>query len=977
MIGLLVAAIVAAAWIVPGQMDWNHYRATIETLASATVGRTVTIKGPIRLSLLPESLLSASDVSVDIGSAVGASLTIASLRLRVALMPLLAGRVATRELVLHQPDVRLPWPLRSLVPATGPAPGWLAAFSARLEEGRLSVGDAVVDSVDAGMASAGGDGLSATGTARFQGRPIRISTRLTGRGADGVAGLDLAFDGMDRLAATGGAFSGRLSPEGKLSGRISGRGPDLSLVASAPPIAWVASGQLTATSDQATVDDLAIDLAGTVAHGSLHLRMGIEQGLDLALAAGRLDLEAWMAALPRNCRSFASLPLTLDLSADTASLAGGIARHVMLNAHMAQCGAEVRNASAILPGDASLSVSGRLRGERAQFDGRLSLDAPALRTTANWLEEAGKLPAIALPALALPDGLPRTAKLSGRLSWEPGLLTLDDMDGRIGSSSFTGSLGLRGRSSGQRPSVKAVIAADRIDLGSWLPGLVQTQRGPSLTYLRRLVSGGDADIKLTARHADVRDIEIGDLVVAASADSGLVRLHRLAGRAAGADVVASGAIDDSGRVTDGSLTLTAGDAQALGVLLPAPWRAPPTFWNVPVILKASGSGPPDALAASLSLDFGDGRLEAMPVIDAVHRGWAGSITLRHPGAARLIEALGLPQHAGLPVRPDWLGDGSLSLVAQVKRSPLAITADSFTVSAGLLRASGRLSGDLSGTGPRLTGRVSAETLPLPVAKPWSQTSLPWSDLTGWEASLQIDAARVLLDLAPAFDRFSSMVTLNQGVLTIDHVAAALSGGDLTGRLWCDSTSVPPSVRLDATLSGAELDGPQLGLPIEPVSGHADFGVSLSASGYSPAGLLANLDGRLGLSAHSGSITGMDLGALKDAIADAKVAQSVFMDEGVHKAVMGGLTPYERLTLAASVSGGTITLSNAELFAPSGTVRLTGGANLPADALDLHAVLHPGVPNPPEIGLRVTGGLSGASQRTPELADLTRWLAERP
>ena len=60
----LIALALLAAWQIPGRLDWNRYRGTIEALASVTLGRPVTIAGPITLSLLPETEITAADVVV-------------------------------------------------------------------------------------------------------------------------------------------------------------------------------------------------------------------------------------------------------------------------------------------------------------------------------------------------------------------------------------------------------------------------------------------------------------------------------------------------------------------------------------------------------------------------------------------------------------------------------------------------------------------------------------------------------------------------------------------------------------------------------------------------------------------------------------------------------------------------------------------------------------------------------------------------
>jgi uncharacterized protein involved in outer membrane biogenesis len=100
-IGLLLLAL-AAVWLVPGRLDWDRYRSTVEAIASSALGRRVTIEGPISLSLLPEPEIVAGGVNVAGASdGSGAILRVRALRLRVALVPLLSGRIVPRELVLR------------------------------------------------------------------------------------------------------------------------------------------------------------------------------------------------------------------------------------------------------------------------------------------------------------------------------------------------------------------------------------------------------------------------------------------------------------------------------------------------------------------------------------------------------------------------------------------------------------------------------------------------------------------------------------------------------------------------------------------------------------------------------------------------------------------------------------------------------------------------------------------------------------
>ena len=151
-------------------------------LASATLGQPVTISGPISLTLLPQPVLTAARVNVGGGEPTDLSIRVEALRLRIAFWPLIGGRVDARELVLRGPDLHIPWPtepgmLRPLPPA------WLAAFAARIENGRLTVGQLAFTGIDATLATLETGALSASGTARFSGQGWHFTARLTAAGA--------------------------------------------------------------------------------------------------------------------------------------------------------------------------------------------------------------------------------------------------------------------------------------------------------------------------------------------------------------------------------------------------------------------------------------------------------------------------------------------------------------------------------------------------------------------------------------------------------------------------------------------------------------------------------------------------------------------------------------------------------------------------------------------------------------------------
>ena len=137
-LAVLFVIAATAAWFGPSLVSPERWRGTIVALAGRALGGSVVrITGPIRLALLPEPELTAVGVAV-IGRD-GGSLTAQALRLRLALLPLLAGRLEARTLTLAGADWHLPWP-GTLRPATLRPPRWLGEVAANVEDGRISVG---------------------------------------------------------------------------------------------------------------------------------------------------------------------------------------------------------------------------------------------------------------------------------------------------------------------------------------------------------------------------------------------------------------------------------------------------------------------------------------------------------------------------------------------------------------------------------------------------------------------------------------------------------------------------------------------------------------------------------------------------------------------------------------------------------------------------------------------------------------------
>lgn len=942
---LLVLAVLAA-WLVPERLDWNRFRPEIERLSSDHLGREVRIEGPITLTLLPQPVITASAITV----AGVAPIRADALRLRVGLAALLAGHIEAAELVLRGLDMRVPWPLPANTYPVRP-PTWLAAVSARIEQGRLSVGQLTFTGIDATLTTGTLTGsYAAAGTGQLYGRAWHFTARLTQPGGDGSAALDATLDGQGPAQGIGATLSGQLGGDGTFGGRIAGRGPDLSQLLPAPAVAFSAEGRVTVADGLAAADDLAVDIGGSPTKAAMAFRVMPAPRLDVALAASRIDLDAWLPTLAH--ANATALPLGIDLSAEAAQLAGGTLRRLRGAIDLSGTNAEIREFSAILPGDATMTLTGRAsRAGTAPptLDADVALSTPNPRATLAWFGAAlATFHPGADQLSAPPPETLREANLKGRVSLTSERLSATMLTGTLDGSQFQGDAML---TFGRRLTYQAHLSLDTLALDPWLR---QTALRPGAYDVDALIDVGSATWrghKLASFHLD------------AATEPGRTTIRSLKAATEGVRASLAGTLVEGGRVADGTLDVVADNGGQLAGLFPA--ALAPISDNVPLMLRlpfhahAEVAGPGQALVAHLALDLGDLRITADPTIDAPGLNWSGSLTMRHPGAPRLAELIGL---GGAPA---WLGDGSFALVAQIVGSPAKWTASSFDIAAGSLHATGQLTLDAAGARPSLAGQIQADTLPLPLPYSRSPEPLPIPSLAGWQVNIAIQAHSVLLSASPALEQASGNLVLADGVARLEALQARLGGGQLTGSASLDTAHEPHRFATTMALSGATIPGPLFGFPLDLVSGTLDGGLSLEAAGSSPAGLLATAAGTLRLGVHAGTLAGLDLArATGDLTVDA-----------VRAGLSGGSTRFDQLDMTATLDRGQMTIGSAMVAAPSGQIRISGAIDLPNGTAALHFTARPLVPDPPDIGLTITGPLS-APKRTPELAGVANWLVAR-
>ena len=295
------------------------------------------------------------------------------------------------------------------------------------------------------------------------------------------------------------------------------------------------------------------------------------------------------------------------------------------------------------------------------------------------------------------------------------------------------------------------------------------------------------------------------------------------------------------------------------------------------------------------------------------------------------------------------------------------------MTAGALRAGGTLALGLGKGAPALTGAIVATVLPLPAIPVRSRDIIPFAALRGWSADVQAQASTILIDRAPSLTDFAARLGLADGKLSITNATGRWSDGALHAEATLNaSADGPPTLSLSSVFNSAtEQDG--AAYPFALVRGRFDAVADVRATGYSPAAMLDGLDGKVALTAHDGTLSGLDLTVLGQALGESSSAASLAV--AVRNALSHGTTAFDRSWLRApTIARGAVTIEDAGL---SGSVR-AGPVVGRADAVGHDARRSsgrapvgggcPGVRRHPHRPAR------GSGTRVPEMAGVARWVA---
>ena len=346
-LGALVLLLVAAVFVAPSFVDWNSQKARISAEARKITGRDLVIDGDVSLTLLPAPALAAKGVRLANieGGSDAAMMQLEALRVRIALMPLLRGKIQVVSVSLVNPtillealaDGRRNW---DFSPAGSEDQG--AAGGAASEGGSAPSQPPAPDGDDGDFAVQVDSFAVENGTLTYRdaasGREERVEA-LNGQivaetlrgpfalqGQARWRGVDTAFDlTLGRLIRSGAtplnfevtlpqpeakaSFSGTLSldpqPVG-LRGRLKSEGPNLATVlaalsgrAEALPAflgnSYTLDTQVSSDLAEIKASELSLNLGTTSLSGEAQVVFGPPVDAMLRLVVPRLDLDRLLA----------------------------------------------------------------------------------------------------------------------------------------------------------------------------------------------------------------------------------------------------------------------------------------------------------------------------------------------------------------------------------------------------------------------------------------------------------------------------------------------------------------------------------------------------------------------------------------------------------------------------------------------------------------------------------------------------------
>ncbi|HTH17518.1 MAG TPA: AsmA family protein [Magnetospirillum sp.] len=890
-VGAVLALMLLLATAVPPLLDWSRYKSEIVARVEATTGRPVAVDGPISLRLLPSPQLSAAQVMVgNPAGTTGELARIGHLRLDLAFLPLLRGKVRVQALELdrpvitlaHLPDGRANWRSAKPKPEAEGNEANPARRSTRTEpppapepederppfqqlivhDGRIFYGDSLqVADLDAEIVLGGRNGpFQIRGKANLGGVAVAlegVAEHLT-PGRASAATLNLRLPGDDTRAEFSGLVT-QLSAGKSLRGHLTAKAGDLARTltrlgrpAPVPPGPLNLEGDLQLSPEEAGISNLDVTVGDQRVTGSVSAALATTPQMDVRLSAAALDLDKWRAS---DAPGLGAAPVTAP-PATTPPV------------------------PAATP--ASSPTAGGFTLPKGLF-ASANLAVDSLTWRGQSIRQA-RLEAV------LDQGELMVSQASAQLPGASELAADGSLSADQGRPAFDGRVHLK--SADPRALLAwAQIKTDKlsesrlrsVDLAS---PLKVSWPEIKLEGFRLAVDSSRAQGSAT-----IRAEQPVALALTAKMDNADLDLN---GRLAG------------GRLEDGAFKLSS--PQGLKPLLAWGIRLPPALEKLGALdAEGTASGSTDSLAVDFKAQSGTTQIAAK-----------GSVKPNLLDFPHLTLGLG-PNTVNGQARADLSG-AKPSLTADLSADALVLDSLLGSERTGLLLPGGRLL-------PSTMEPQKAPVVPAGMVgageSPFSHEPMDLSALDSLDAKVSLRAGHVT-SKGWRLDNAVANAVLQGGIVTLEKLTGKLLGGDfsLTGKLAANGTASAQMTVLGADLGTAKLKAG--GMTV--TSGRLDTETKLTTQGRSSQEMAAHLNGESRLLVRNGVLDGFDLPAVNRQLGNLRNIGSLL---GVAQAgLAGGQTPFSQLTGTFHAENGIITSHDLKLEADGGGATADTEVNLP-------------------------------------------------
>lgn len=594
-LGGLVALLIAAAVVAPMVVDVNDYKAEIVAQVKEQTGRDLVIDGPLDLSLLPSPVLSAEGVRFAnvAGSSEPDMARIGSLRVSVAALPLLAGRLDVSQVSLVDarivletlPDGTANWNFSAAQAKSGAgvagggssqASGTpIAVRDLAIEDSTLiwrdpSAGRSVqLDHINARVRA---DSLQGPFDVRlaFESRGIPLSAEL--RTGDLSAGAQPAFVQIEtqggRIVFDGTIAQPTTAPVVK--GSLKGTGDSLAALAQVlaaaagqAPVAlppafarkFVLESTIDGSADRIAARGVKLTLGADTGEGEVVVVPGEPLRADIRFAFAKLDFDQ-LLAMPDGKAPTAVQPSagkagesrsgpettlksiegSVDLAIGTVVYRGRTAQQVAVRADLSKGVLNLQELGGRFPGNTVIAAAGRVDATAAQPSGggKLEMRSARLREFLDWLDvDVARVPADRLNALDFTGTISASAE---------GDVQIANAVAKVDSTTARGTMTLR---TAPRLGVVANLDIDTLNVDAYLPA--GDPGGASKAGGAEKRSGAPFDATIKARVAQLTyrgtQIEGVDVDATIAGDRLSFRPSRVA-NLAGANFAWNGTVSD-------------------------------------------------------------------------------------------------------------------------------------------------------------------------------------------------------------------------------------------------------------------------------------------------------------------------------------------------------------------------------------------------------------------------------------------------